>query len=351
MTEDTPRTSGGQDAAGEPTGDAPLRRATAADVARVAGVSRVAVSRAFTKGASIAAETRARVLEVAGELGYRPNALARQLNRRLPELVAFLGGSRANPYYAEFTDRLLPALQQLGHRVLYVHVADDRDHARALVEISEYPVACTVVATGSLDRALLQRSRAIGPMVLSGPTHDLPGIDGVRIDHAEGVRLAADHLVERGYRRIGCVSGPLANPSGADRAAAFAERLAAHGLVPVLVRHTDFTVEGGRQVARALVAEGNLPEALFCANDAIALGVLNALRGEAGVDVPGDCAVIGFDDIAAADWPLFGLTTIANPVELRSRHICDLVARRIANPTAPPREIVIPARLVVRGTT
>lgn len=327
------------------------RRVTAADVARAAGVSRVAVSRAFTKGASVAAETRARVFEVASELGYRPNALARQLNRRSPELVAFIGGSRGNQYYSELIDHLLPALQQLGHRVLYVHIQDDRDLARALSDVSEYPVACTVVATGSLDEALLRRSRAFGPMVVSGPLHELSGVDIVRFDSAGGVALAVDHLLARGHRRIGCISGPQTNPSGMERTALFRDRLAEQGLDPAVVMHTDFTVAGGEAAARRLLAEGSMPDALFCGNDVIAIGVLNAIRGEARLRVPEDVAIVGFDDITSAAWPLIDLTTVVNPVETRARHVCDLVARRIATPDAPPLEIVVPARLVVRSTT
>jgi DNA-binding LacI/PurR family transcriptional regulator len=327
------------------------RRVTAEDVARLAGVSRVAVSRAFTPGASIAPETRARVMEAATELGYRPNALARQLNRRAPELVAFVGGSRENYYYAEFIDRLLPALQEQGHRVLYVHVGDGHDLSEALLDVSEYPVACTVVATGSLDLSVLQRSGAFAPMIISGPSHDLPGIDAVRVDAPGGVELAVDHLVERGRSHIACISGPKENTSGLQRAAVFRRQLAARGLEPARVMHAAFSVAGGEAAARDLLAEGGPVDAIVCGNDAIAIGVLNVLRGEAGLKVPDEIAVIGFDDISPARWPTIDLSTITNPIEERISHICNLVARRIAEPDAPPLDILLPARLVVRGTT
>jgi DNA-binding LacI/PurR family transcriptional regulator len=327
------------------------QRATAADVARIAGVSRVAVSRAFTPGASIAAETRAKVMEAAGSIGYRPNALARQLNRSAPELVAFVGGSRANYYYSEFIDRLLPALQDAGHRVLYVHVSDDRQLADALLDISEYPVACTVVATGSLDRSVLQQCRAFAPMIISGPNHDLPGIDAVGVDSAAGVRLAVDHLVSRGRRALACISGPEENTSGMQRARVFRDHLESCGFEPGVIMHTAYSVVGGEAAARALLAKGPRPDAIVCGNDVVAIGVLNVLRGEAGITVPDEIAVIGFDDIPPAAWPGIGLTTIVNPIDERIGHVRALIARRIAEPDAPPREIMLPPRLVVRSTT
>lgn len=327
------------------------RRSTAADVAHRAGVSRVAVSRAFTPGASIAPETRAKVLSAAEELGYRPNALARQLNRRAPEIVAFIGGSNDNLYYAELIDRLLPALQREGLKTLFIHAGSGRALSEALFEVAEYPVACTVVATGSIERFTLHDRRGLGPIIVSGPAEGIAGVDAVGIDSRHGMRLAVDHLVERGRRRIACLAGPADNPSGQARAAAFVEALAGHGLTPVRVDHTSYTVEAAAARTRAIVAAGDLPDAIVCGNDTIAFGVLNVLRGEAGIPVPGAIAVVGFDDTSVASWPTVGLTTLSNPISQRVAHLCALVRRRIAFPAAPPLRHTMTPVLVVRGTT
>jgi DNA-binding LacI/PurR family transcriptional regulator len=327
------------------------RRTTAADVASLAGVSRVAVSRAFTPGAKIARETREKVLIAAAALGYRPNALARQLNRRAPEMVAFVGGSNDNLYYSELIDRLLPALQRDGFKILYVHVGDRRALSEALAEIAEYPVACTVVATGSLERFALDDRRGLGPIVVSGPAEGLDGIDAVGTDSRLGIRLAVDHLIGRGRRRIACLSGPRDNPSGAERAEAFAATLRGHGLAPAWIRHTGYSIGEAAERMRAVVAAGELPDAIVCGNDTIAFGVLNVLRGEAGIAVPERVAVIGFDDTSVAGWPTVALTTIANPMAERIERLCALVRRRIADPDAPVERILLPPRLVVRGTT
>ncbi|MDR3496335.1 MAG: LacI family DNA-binding transcriptional regulator [Ancalomicrobiaceae bacterium] len=326
-------------------------RATAADVARRAGVSRVAVSRAFTAGASIAEATRLKVLAAATALGYRPNALARQLNRRASEIVAFVGGSNHNFYYAELIDRLLPALQQDGLKTLYVHVGDRAELADALEEVSEYPVACTVVATGSLERFALDDRQRFGPIVVSGPAEGFDEFDSVGTDSRAGIRLAVDHLVERGRRKIGCLAGPADNPSGELRAATFVAALAEHGLAPAFVRHTNYTVVDAAAATRQLLAEERLPEAIVCGNDMIALGVIDVLRGEAGIAVPGQVAVVGFDDISLAAWATIGLTTLSNPIDERIQHLRDLVRRRIAEPDAPTRQILVAPRLIVRGTT
>ncbi|MDR3374962.1 MAG: LacI family DNA-binding transcriptional regulator [Ancalomicrobiaceae bacterium] len=326
-------------------------RATAADVARRAGVSRVAVSRAFTPGASIAEATRGKVLTAAATLGYRPNALARQLNRRASEIVAFVGGSNHNIYYAELIDRLLPALQQDGLKTLYVHVGDRAALADALEEVAEYPVACTVVATGSLERFDLDDRQRYGPIVVSGPAEGFDDVDSVGTDSRIGIRLAVDHLVARGRRSIGCLAGPADNPSGAQRAAAFVATLAGHGLAPAFVRHCGYTVAGAAEATRQLLADDLLPGAIVCGNDMIALGVIDVLRGEAGLAVPAQVAVVGFDDISLAGWSTIGLTTLSNPIDQRIAHLRDLVRRRIAEPEAPIRRILIEPRLIVRDTT
>ncbi len=339
------------DRSGQIGSDQIARRVTAVDVAARAGVSRVAVSRAFTAGARIAPGTRDKVLAAAADLGYRPNAMARQLNRRASEIVAFVGGSNGNLYYAELIDRLLPALQRDGIKILYVHVDDRRALSEALFEVAEYPVACTVVATGSLDRFALPDRRGFGPIVLSGPAEGLDGFDAVGTDARLGVRLAVDHLIARGRRRLACLSGPIDNPSGAQRAAAFEAALAAHGLEPVWVRHTGYTVDAAAMRMRELVAAGALPDGIVCGNDTIAFGVLDVLRGEAGIAVPERVAVVGFDDTSVAGWATVSLTTVANPIAERIDHLRALVHRRIAEPNAPVRRIVLTPRLVVRGTT
>lgn len=335
----------------EPSDTDPARRVTAAEVATLAGVSRVAVSRAFTPGARIAEATREKVLAAATELGYRPNALARQLNRRASEIVAFIGGSNDNLYYAELIDRLLPALQQDGFKILYVHVENRRALSEALAEVAEYPVACTVVATGSLERFALDDRRGLGPIVVSGPADGLDGVDAVGTDSRHGIRLAIEHLLDRGRRRIACLSGPRDNPSGIGRAEAFVEILAEHGLAPAWVEHTGYSIGEAAERMREVVADGDLPEAIVCGNDTIAFGVLNVLRGEAGVAVPDEVAVVGFDDTSVAGWPTVALTTIANPMAERIARLRALVRRRVTTPDAPVERILLAPHLVVRGTT
>ncbi|MEJ1160627.1 LacI family DNA-binding transcriptional regulator [Prosthecomicrobium sp. N25] len=327
------------------------RRVTAADVARAAGVSRVAVSRSFTPGASVAPATRDRVIAAAASLGYRPNALARQLNGSAPELVAFVAGFIDNYYYASFIDRLLSGLQARGRRPLYVHVGEGGHAAEALARAAEYPVACTIVAAGSLGLDAIRQAMGNGPVVLSGPGSALPEVDAVFTDGAEGIRLAVLHLVARGRRRLACITGPEHLVSARERGDSFRRTVAEAGVESLGVLTTPFTVPGGTEAARRLLASEVLPDAIVCGNDAIAIGVLNVLKAEAGLAVPEDIAVTGFDDTAPASWPLIGLTSVGSPVELRVGHVCDLVDRRLAAPDAPPRQIRIEPHLVVRTTS
>lgn len=328
-----------------------VRRITAADVARVAGVSRVAVSRSFTPGASVSTAVRERVIATAQALGYRPNAFARQLNRDRSELVAFVAGFIDNYYYAVFFDRLLNELQTRGWRTLYVHVGAGGDAVEALAQASEYPVACTIVAAGSLDVDAIAAVRAMGPVILAGPASALPDADAVSSDGGRGMALVVDHLVGRGRCRLACISGPAGLASARERADAFGTALAGHGLAPAGIVHTDFTEPGGVDGMRRLLAMPVPPDAVVCGNDAIAFGVLNLLRAETALAVPHDIAVTGFDDTAPAAWPLIGLTTVASPLDRRIAAICDLLDRRVADPSAPAQRIRIEPHLVVRATS
>lgn len=327
------------------------RRATIDDVAALAGVSRSAVSRTFTAGASVAPQTRERVQAAAVSLGYKPNALARGLTKQTSQLVAFVSGYQDNFYDARYHELVLSGLQADGFRVLHVHIGSGRDMGRALLEALDFPVAVAVVAGGSIDEAAIAECiRLSTPVVLCTGELALDAVDCINSDNAAGMFAAVDHLVASGRRRIAHIAGTRGMFATRERLAAFRRGMQAHGLAPHAIEHADFTHEGGLRVAQAMLDAAERPDAILCANDAMALGALTAARELSGLRVPEDVAVIGFDDIPLAAWPAFQLSTVRNPLEEKAREICARVRLRTQEPQCAAINKRFATELVLRKT-
>ncbi len=328
------------------------RRATIDDVAELAGVSRSAVSRTFTAGASVSPRMRERVEQAASALGYKPNALAQGLTTQRHRLVAFLSGYQHNLYDAGYHDRILAGLKAEGFRVLHVHIGAGEDVGRALVDALDFPVSVAVVAGGSIDEESIATCiRLSTPLVLcSGEAGGLAAVDCINSDNAAGTRAALDHLVSRGCRRIACLAGSRGMFATRERLEAFQTGMKAHGLDPAGVIHGDFSFEGGLAAARHLLEQRPRPDALLCANDAMALGALTAARELMQLRVPDDVAIFGFDDVPMAAWPGFALSTVRNPVEEKARLICERTRLRASTPHCEPLAARLLMPLVLRET-
>jgi LacI family transcriptional regulator len=198
--------------------------------------------------------------------------------------------------------------------------------------------------TGTSTRALL--AGAALPTVLLN--RDVPGAraDRVLVDNASGARLAAEHLVGLGHRRLAMVAGPSATTTSAERERAFT---AAAGDVAVH-RASGYSYAAGRRIAIDLLDDPRPPTAIFCANDILAFGVRDGARAR-GVDVPAGLSVVGFDDVAMASWEAFDLTTVRQPLGAMAAAAAELVERRIESPRARRQRSVHAAELVVRSST
>lgn len=327
------------------------RRATIDDVASLAGVSRSAVSRTFTAGASVSRQTRERVEHAARSLGYKPNALARGLTKQCNQLIAFVSGFQDNLYDASYHDKVLLGLQAAGFRVLHVHIGNGVEVGEALLEALDIPVSAAVVAGGSIDEASIAECiRLRTPIILCTGETDLQAVDCINSDNAGGTLAALEHLLARHCRRIAYIAGTAGMFSARERLAAFLEGMQRHGLPPFAVTQADFTYEGGLQAAQQLLQRSPQPDAILCANDAMALGALTAVRELAGLRVPEDIAIIGFDDIPQAAWPNFALTTVRNPVAEKAHAICERVLCRTRDPACESVNLRFATSLVVRGT-
>lgn len=327
------------------------KRITIADVAQAAQVSRSAVSRTFTEGASVAPQTRERVERAARELGYRPNALARSLSKQTPQLVAFVSGYIDNFYDAHYHDLILSELQNAGLRVLHVHTGNKLPVGQALLDALDFPVAVAVIAAGSIDEKSVQECLRLNtPLVLCSGAMAMEGVDCINSDNHGGMELAVGHLVARGCRRIAYIGGTPGLFSARERLDGFLDSMKRHALGAHSVSEGGFTFEGGLAAARVLLSNSSdLPDGLVCANDAMALGALMAAH-EASLKIPDQLAIIGFDDIPLAAWPGHLLSTIANPIQAKAMAIRERVMLRMHEPHSASADLRFPTRLIIRNT-
>lgn len=296
------------------------RRPSSVDVARLAGVSQSAVSRTFS-GASVSAQTREKIMKAADELGYRPNALSRVI-REQSNLIGMVMGEITNPFYPEILESFLCELEAKGFRVLLKHL-DGADTADAALEgAMAYRVRGLIVTSSTLTPQMAKKCAESGvPIVLfNRHVRDLE-ISSISCDNVDAGRSVANLFLDANHVRPAFISGnPLAT-SNLDRKKGYLDRLAERGVSSVPVLGSEHTYETGFTSAQALVKSAERPDAIFCASDVIAFGALDAVR-LAGLKVPEDISVVGFDDIPMAAWHSYRLTTIRQP---RRRMVNDAV--------------------------
>jgi len=324
---------------------------SAHDVARLAGVSQAAVSRAFTPGASIAAGTRDKVVAAAKALGYRPNLLARSLIKGRSGIVGVVIGNPRYPFFQAALDALSTRLSQVGKHIL-VYTADENAIVDAHVEeLLKYRVDAVLLLAASLSPAMTDQCRAEDVPVISfgrspPPPASLPSVVG---DNAAGAAKIAEHMLEQGYRRLALIAGTPDTSSSREREAGFVEHLVAEGLPPPERAVGYFRREAAFAAARSLLARRPRPEAIFCANDDMALAAIEVARFEFGLEIGRELGVAGFDDIEQASWRSFDLTTYSLPVmpmvDLTVGILLDEAQPALAAPA------VVQGALLVRGST
>ena len=324
---------------------------TLKDVAERAGVSRSAVSRSFTEGASVSAKTRAKVEKAANDLGYTPNALASSLTTGRTKLIGLIVNNFHNPLILEVFDLFTRGLQDRGLRPLLVNLSDATDPAASVKMLRQYSVDGVIVASSTLPSSFAESFKSAGlPVVHAFGRYAIaPDVHVVGIDNVACGRMAAEALVQRGYRRLAFLGGPRTATSTQDRVAGFLGALAPYPEIKVTTSYaTDYSFDAGRAEMQRLLAE-TPAEAYFCGDDLLAVGALSAIE-EAGLSVPGDIGLIGLNDMEMARWQLIGLTTIHQPVAQIIEAAIDLVVSIIETPDRPPEVRLFPCRVIERRT-
>jgi DNA-binding LacI/PurR family transcriptional regulator len=293
----------------------PSAPVTAEDVARKLGLSQSTISRAFTASASISGATRARVMEAASALGYRPNVIARSLMTRHTDIVAIVMANLVDPFYPIVLEQLTQRIKAIGRQTLLFVPSPGQDVEDVLPMLLQYQVDGIVITSATLSSTMVRVCAARRtPVVLLN--RYVPGlkIPAVSCDNIAGGRQIADHLVALRHVRPAFVSGQPDATTNLDRQRGFVARLHELGVTSCIQEEGgDYSYEAGFGATRRLVQRKRRPDAIFFASDVMAFGGLDALRQE-GMRVPEDISVVGFDDVPSAGWPCFGLTTLRQPV-------------------------------------
>ena len=333
-------------------------RITATDVAERAGVSQSAVSRVFTPGASVSTRTKDKVLKVAMELGYRPNSLARAMVSGKSRMIGLVVAYLQNQFYPEAIEKLSKALQERGyHLLVFMTSKTEGDVSHVVEEILDYQVDGIIAASVAMSSDLLQRCSAAGvPVVSFNRSQDDESLSVVTSENYEGGRKVAEFLLAAGHERIAYIAGWEGASTQRDREAGFVDRLHEAGRDLWCRGLGNFVMEEAKEATRAMFAHGmeQAPDAIFVANDHMAFAVMDTLRAEMNIKVPEQVSVVGYDDVPAASWAAYDLTTVRQPTNRMVAATVDILLEQIeAEDTspAPSRRITIDGPLIIRSST
>ncbi|WP_333737601.1 LacI family DNA-binding transcriptional regulator [Streptomyces sp. IBSBF 2806] len=324
-----------------------------ADVATKAGVSRALVSIIFRGKPGASAETRERVLRVAEEIGYHPDNAARLLARGRSRTLGVMFTVHQT-FHSDLIAAIYPEAERLGYDVLLSASTHSRGETKAIEALLGHRCEALLLLGSDAEAGYLNElgRRAVTVSVSRQVPH--AHVDFVHSAEGKGVRQAMDHLVELGHRRIVHVDGGR-GPGSAERRRAYRAAMRRHGLESeARVLPGDHTELSGIETGELLVAERDrgepLPTAVLAGNDRCAWGLLMSLT-RAGIDVPGDLSVVGYDDSHLSHLMPIGLTTVRQDALLMAEHAVRFAVERLENENVSPREAVLEPKLVVRGTT
>lgn len=323
---------------------------TSRDVAELAGVSQATVSRVMSSSPKLSPATKARVQAAMETLGYVPHAGAQAMKTKRTNTIGVVVADLNNPFYSEALDELTRELDTSGFRVV-IWNAGGGSHQDALKAIREHAVDGVIFTTATEDSAELQAAiEKNSPIVLINRVVEGLECDQVTSSNDEGGAAVADYLLAHGKTRVAYIGGPDTASTSRERGRGFLKRMRAQGhAVPEHLRFNgQFSHDAAAQIMGRLLSRAKRPQAVFCANDLMAFGVLDALRAQQMTSQ--DCWVIGYDDVDMASWESFNLTTVRQPSREMARIGAEMLVKRINAPGQTARQVTFPCELIVRGS-
>ncbi len=327
------------------------RAPTESDVAKVAGVSQSAVSRAFTPGASVAQSTREKILHAARSIGYQPNLLARSLATRRSNIIALAISNLENPFYAQVVKELSEQLAETGRHILLFTTNAEEDENQALEQALSYQVDALVMAASKASIELTMQCQKAGvPIVQINRETRLPGISTVWGENQRAGELVAAFLHASKHKKYAFVAGTKDSTISQMRQKGFIEYLSSVGKKDIKIAYGDYTFETAAVVARQLLEVKNRPDAIFCASDYMAFAVIDVATREFGLDVPNDLSVVGVDNVPESAHSAYDLTTFSQPAGSLVQEAINIIDKMIADPGRRAIRCEVAGDLIVRGS-
>lgn len=311
---------------------------SAQQVAEKAGVSRSAVSRTFTRGASVSPATRKKVLEAAEVLGYHVNHLARGLIQDRSNIVSLVVTDIQTPYQSKMLEALTRRLQLADKVAMVINTSGKPDSvAAALRQTLHFRADATIVLSGQPAASLIETCLNNGQhVILINRDHPAPGPEIIAVTNREAAREAFHMLERAGCRRIMAIASDVGTPSITMREQAFTAAATAAGIAVGVARLGLSTYASGAEIARLTLSRADRPDGVFCVTDLLACGFMDVARHEFGLRIPEELCVVGFDDIEQAGWSSYQLTTFRQPIEQIATHVVGLIDH--PDPAATPDE-------------
>ena len=324
-------------------------KVSAKDVAELAGVSRTAVSRTFTPGASVAPETRSKILAAAEKLGYQVNNLARGLITSRTGLVALIAAEIQTPYRSSLLAALSERLQAAGMVGLLINTnRSDESVAQALLKAISYRTDAAIVLSGMPDTSLAETCLRNGMrLVLINRDEEREGALRIRFNDEAAGRQAFKSLIAAGCKYPALARSQVGTPSLEDRCKGFRSAAVQAGIEIMEDADTTTSYQTGLDIGTRLLTREAPPDGIFCVTDLIACGVIDAARHRFKLRIPEDVSVIGFDDIGQASWEAYNLTTFRQPLE----EIAEAAVQYLTNVSDDaPQMVALKSRMIWRGT-
>ncbi len=331
-------------------------RVTSVMVAQVAGVSQAAVSRVFTPGASVSKKTAEKVKRAANKMGYRPNSLARAMVSGKSRIIGLVVAYLDNYFYPDAVEKLSNAFQKRGYHVLVFMASNNADKIDSVMqEILDYQVDGIVLASVALSSEITKRCSENGvPVVLFNRSQDDPNVSSVTSDNYAGGAEVAKLLLKDGHQKIAYLAGWEGASTQRDREAGFVDALRRAGKSLVSRSVGNFRTEQTKDAALSLlnVEASKRPDAIFVANDHMALTTMDVIRFSLQLSIPNDVAVVGFDDVPPSSWPAYNLTTVRQRANKMVECTVDIILEKIERADrGKSTQIKIPSPIILRGTT
>jgi DNA-binding LacI/PurR family transcriptional regulator len=327
------------------------QRASSVDVARLAGVSQSAVSRAFTSGASISEKKKRIILDAAAELNYRPNVIARSLVQNSTKIIGLVMARFSSPFYTAVLGAFTRRIHENGFSTLLLNIDNDQEVQEVLSTALQYQVDGLIITSANLSSVMVDSCmHSKTPIVLFNRYSENNNLNAVYCDGYDGGQMVADLLLPH-HKRFACIKGDVRSSTSRDRANGFVSRLKEQGIEKCMCENAEFSYESGFEAAQKLLGRPDPPDAIFCVSDLMALGAIDAAKAVFNLKIPEDLSIVGFDDIPMASWHSYGLTTAAQPGSKMVESAVDLLFESIRSPSQDTVTLKMKTELVVRSSS